>query len=448
MANVIADADGDGAASPVQATDDTQHRADPREAERQESQHRLAARPGWHTSHSDSAENFERRPTFRSPNMRHVALLIETSGSYGRGLLRGVAKYNRMHGGWSTYFHPHGLGDPPPAWLTNWKGDGILARVDTPEIADVLLQSGVPVLNLRGTVDDLPFPYVGPDHARIGELAAEHLLEHGLRNFAFCGRPPGIHPGLDERGVSFAQFVARSGYACNSYPAASPAVAWELEQGRLAEWIKGLPKPVGVMACNDERGLQVLDACRRCGANVPDEVAVIGVDNDEHLCDLSIPPLTSVDVNAEQIGYTAAELLDQVMQGRRSKTKSQRLAPRGIVTRLSTDTVASEDEEVNRAIRYIREHGCNRLRVIDVLGHVGMSRAALQQRMRRVVGRTIHKEIERIRLARVKELLLSPDMTIKQVARATGFSSVQYMTRVFRAAVGETPARYRAGRDK
>ncbi|HEX4056035.1 MAG TPA: DNA-binding transcriptional regulator [Tepidisphaeraceae bacterium] len=390
-------------------------------------------------------------PVATRPGMRHVALLIETSGSYGRGLLRGVSKYNREHGGWSTYFHPHGLGDPPPPWLTNWKGDGILARIDTPEIAQLVLKSGVPVVNLRGTVGELPFPYVGPDHDQIAKLAAEHLLERGLRNFAFCGKPAGVHPGLDERGTTFEQVVSAAGGHCDVFPADSPSGgedSWELEQERLSRWIRSLPKPVGVMACNDERGLQVLDACRRSGATVPDEVAVIGADNDEHLCDLSIPPLTSVDVNAEQIGYTAAALLDQMMQGKRSLVTSQRLAPRGIFTRLSTDTVASDDDEVNRGLRYIRENGCSGLRVVDVLAHMGMSRASLQQRLKRIIGRTIHEEIERVRLARVKELLLSPDMTIKQVARATGFSSVQYMTRVFRAALGETPARYRSRRNK
>jgi LacI family transcriptional regulator len=390
------------------------------------------------------------QPENARPPMRHVALLIETSGSYGRGLLRGVAKYNREHGGWSTYFHPHGLGDPPPAWLTSWKGDGILARIDTPEIARLLIQSGVPVVNLRGTVAELPFPYVGPDHDQIARLAAEHLLERGLKHFAFCGKAAGVHPGLDERGTSFATVVGRANHRCDVFPTDCEPDddTWELEQARLAAWIKALPKPVGVMACNDERGLQVLDACRRCGALVPSEVAVIGADNDEHLCELSIPPLTSVDVNAEQIGYTAAALLDLLMQGKKSPLSSQRLAPRGIFTRLSTDTVASDDPDVNRAIRYIRENGCSGLRVVDVLAHMGMSRAGLQQKMKKVVGRTIHEEIERVRLARVKDLLLSPDMTIKQVARATGFSSVQYMTRVFRAALGETPARYRGRRNK
>jgi LacI family transcriptional regulator len=408
----------------------------------------ISPRPGAAGAKSPAGDPL-RAERVRSP-MRHVALLIETSGSYGRGLLRGVSKYNRERGGWSTYFHPHGLGDPPPPWLRNWRGDGILARIDTPEIAQLLLKSGVPVVNLRGTVAELPFPYVGPDHDQIAKLAAEHLMERGLKNFAFCGKPAGIHPGLDERGTTFAEVVRKSGGNCEVFPADCPVDEdnWEMGHERLAKWLHSLAKPVGVMACNDERGLQVLDACRRCSAAVPDEIAVIGADNDEHLCDLSIPPLTSVDVNAENIGYTAAALLDQMMQGIKPPEMEQRLAPRGIFTRLSTDTVASDDDEVNRTLRYIRENSCEGLRVVDVLAYMGMSRASLQQRLKRIIGRTIHEEIERVRLARVKELLLSPEMTIKQVARATGFSSVQYMTRVFRAALAETPARYRSRRNK
>src|SRR5208282_5892838 len=165
-------------------------------------------------------------------------------------------------------------------------------------------------------------------------------LERGLKHFAFCGRPLGIHPGLDERGATFAEAIQRAGCTCDVFPADLPPGenTWELEQERLTKWIGSIPKPVGGMACNDERGLQVLDACRRCSAAVPDEIAVIGADNDEHLCDLSIPPLTSVDVNAENIGYTAAALLDQMMQGIKPPEMAQRLAPRGIFTRLSTDT--------------------------------------------------------------------------------------------------------------
>jgi LacI family transcriptional regulator len=382
--------------------------------------------------------------------MRHVALLIETSGSYGRGLLRGVARYNREHGGWSTYFHPHGLGDPPPPWLQKWRGDGVLARISSPAITKLLVKLKLPVVNLRLTAHEDPFPYVGLYHEKVSELAAEQLLSLGLRHFGFCGRAIGLNPGLDQRAIAFQKIIQAAGKECTLFPARKPAAnkqdVWEEEQERLAAWVVSLPKPVGIMTSNDERGLQLLDACRRCNAVVPDDVAVVGVDNDEHLCDLSIPPLTSVDVNSEQIGYEAAKLLEKMMSGEKNPPRTTFVNPRGVVARRSTDVIASEDPEVNRAVAFIREHGNRPINVVDVLAHLRMSRASLQERMKRVLGHTIHEEIERVRMARVKELLVASDMTIKQVTYAAGFSSVQYMTRVFRAAAGETPARFRKQR--
>jgi LacI family transcriptional regulator len=391
-------------------------------------------------------------PTLPRAPTRHVALLIETSGSYGRGILQGIARFNRTRGAWSTFFRPEGPAAPPPEWLRGWKGDGMLMRIDTKELADLARRSKVPVVNLRGTfATHLPFPYVTADNAKVGELAAEHLRERGLREFAFVGRPRGTNPTLDERGDHFQLAVKKAGLDVHVFPAqrSRKRSDWEDEQDRLAEWIRDLPKPVGVMACNDEMGLQVLDACRRCGAAVPDDVAVIGVDNDVPLCELAIPPLTSVDVNPEGIGYAAAELLENMMSGRKaSENKPIKIQPRGVVTRRSTDIIASEDEEVGRAARFIREHACNGLQIADVLSHMGMSRATLQQRMKQTIGRTIHQEIQRVKLNHAKARLLDPSATIKQVARESGFASVQYLTRVFHAMTGETPAKYRARRVK
>jgi LacI family transcriptional regulator len=380
--------------------------------------------------------------------MRQVALLIETSGSYGRGLLQGIAKYNREHGDWSTYFKPHGLSDPPPAWLSSFKGDGILMRVEKPEMFEIVRRAGVPVVNLRGTVCRAGIPYVTIDNLEIAKLALQHLRERGLRNFAFCGRPETTNPALHQRGEHFRQLVESASFVCHVLPPArrGAATRWEQEQQRLADWIGALPKPIGIMACNDERGLEVIDACRRCDAVVPDDVAVIGVDNDQAICDLAIPRLTSIDVNAEAIGYEAAALLDRMMNGQAAPSAPIALPPRAVVTRRSTDIVASDDEEATRALGYIRDNACRGLQVVDVLSYMVMSRASLQQRMKQAVGRTIHQEIQRVRLNRVKDLLSMSALTIKQVARESGFASVQYMTRVFRAVTGETPARFRMRR--
>ena len=377
---------------------------------------------------------------------RSVALLIETSRAYGRGLVRGVARYNRECGGWLVYFQPHGLDDPPPPWLKNWEGDGILARIGSRRMADAVLETGVPAVDLRGMISDLGLPLIGVDNYALAQLAADHLLERGFRHFAFCGLPRGGQLCMDERWDYFKQLIEEAGFECNVFDARGGrrrGDAWEREQNRIARWIRSLPKPVGVMTCNDDRGLQVLDACRRAGVMVPDEIAVVSVDNDEYLCGLSIPPLSSINVNSERVGYEAASVLDRMISGQRALKRLAPVAPGGVVTRQSTDVLATEDQDVARAMCFIRAHACERIQVADVLRHVSLSRAALEPRLKRVLGRTIYQEIQRVQIAHSKELLATTDLPIKQVARRTGFKYVQHMSRVFRQITGQTPGRYR-----
>jgi LacI family transcriptional regulator len=271
--------------------------------------------------------------------MRHVAILTETSRAYGRGLLRGIARYNRDHGQWSTYFQPQGLGDPAPAWLASWKGNGILARIENRIVARVVHKAGVPVVNMRGTLADLPFPFIGSNNLAVAKLAAEHLLERGFRHFAFFGYQRKLHPKLDLRGDCFQQSIEQAGFHCQvlrDVKRQRPRT-WEQEQAWIARWVSELPTPVGILAANDDRGLQLLDACRRSQVAVPDQVAVLGVDNDEYLCDLSLPSLSSIDVNSEETGYQAAALLDRLMDGKRLPKRIPEIKPQGVIVRRSTE---------------------------------------------------------------------------------------------------------------
>jgi LacI family transcriptional regulator len=380
--------------------------------------------------------------------MQHVAILIETSRAYGRGLIRGISRYNAERGQWSTYFQPQGLGDPPPPWLANWHGDGIIARIEDRRLARAVAQSRRPVVNLRGTLSDVAFPFIGSDNEAIGRMGADHLLERGFQQFAFCGLPRGYHPGLDRRGDCFQRFIEKAGYPCEVLhpPLRKRSPSWEQDQKWLARWIARLPKPIAIMATNDDRGLQLLDACRRVGAVVPDEVAVLGVDNDEYLCGLSLPPLSSIDVDSEKTGYQAAALLDRIMDGKRPPKRIAETPPAGVVTRRSTDVLATDDHDVIRAVQYIRENACLAIQVPDILQHVSMSRAALEPRFRSVLGRTLHQEVQRVRIERAKSLLAETDLPIKQIASQSGFKNVQYLTRVFSAVVGQPPAAFRKTR--
>jgi LacI family transcriptional regulator len=388
-------------------------------------------------------------PLTGAPSMRrppHVALLIETSRELGRGMLRGVARYVREHGPWSLYHRPLGLGDRPPPWLKDWRGDGILARIDNQSMARAVLNSGVPAIDLRGTLPEFGLPHVGCANPSIVRLAWEHLLDRGLRHFAFCGIPRGKNRFQDLRCDLFRRTVQQAGHECNEFPAGSSpgdVEPWERQQRRIAQWLASLPKPVGVMCGFDDRALEVLDASRRAGIAIPDEVALVSVDNDEYICRLADPPLTSIDVNPEEIGYQAAALLERMMNGAKAPRQPVEIEPRGIVTRRSTDILAIDDSQAAAAIRFIRDRACEGINVADVLTEFPRSRSSLERAFKTILGRTPKAEILRVQLERAKNLLARTDLAVADVAAKAGFRSLTYFSAAFRRTLGVSPGAYR-----
>ena len=282
------------------------------------------------------------------------------------------------------------------------------------------------------------------DDVGLARRAAEHLLERGFRRFAYCGLED-VNWSL-ERERAFVSITAQAGGACAVYHLPSldrTDQSWEAEQERLARWIVGLPKPSGVMVCHDPRGQRVLEACRRAGVAVPEEVAVIGVDNDEPVCEVSDPPLSSVVPDFHGIGYQAARLLDRLMQGEAPPPGPVFLAPQGVAARQSTDVLAIDDRDVAEAVRFIRQHACESLGVDDVADHVSLSRSVLKRRFRKFLGRSVHDEIVRLRIKRAEDLLAQTDMPISLIAEKTGFHHQEYLGVVFKARTGRTPARFR-----
>jgi LacI family transcriptional regulator len=380
-----------------------------------------------------------------------VALLVESSRAYGRGLLHGIAEYVRLHGPWSIFLAERGLGDDPPAWLKGWKGDGLIARVENRKIARAIRALGRPAVDLRGLLSHLGMPVIGTDDVAVARLAFGHFVERGFRHFAFCGFPGADYS--DKRSAAFAYLVAESGFGCHVFrPSRQPKAAdtGALEQAGLAtepevsRWIKGLPKPVALMSCNDIRGQQVLNACREAGVAVPEEVAVLGVDNDEVLCDLADPPLSSIVPDTHRVGYEAATLLERMMGGEPAPSEAINIAPLGVVTRRSTDILAIEDNALARAVRFMREHACDGITVEDVLEEVPLSRSRFERRFAQLFGHSPKVEILRVRLERVKRLLAETDLPLKQIAARVGFRHPEYMNVIFKARTGHTPGQYRA----
>ncbi len=375
------------------------------------------------------------------PKIPKVILLIETSRAYGRQLLRGITKYSRLHGSWVFYSEPGGLEKALPK-LKNWDADGVIMRDS--RMGEELLKMGVPIIvsvhlkeHIKGT------PYIDTNGVRIGRMAAEHLLDHGFHHFAYCGYDE-LHWSR-ARQENFGKRVAEAGFdvhVCKCRKSRSRQL-WENEQILVVDWLKSLPKPIGLMACNDDRGRELTEACKMAGLEVPGEVAIIGVDNDELVCELSDPPLSSVALNVEKGGYEAAELLDKLMAGKKVANEDIIVEPMHVVTRQSTDILAVEDQDVAEAMRFIRQHSKRIIQVGDIVDSVGLSRRVLQQRFRRTLGRSVYDEIKRCRIEQIALMLSETDLSITQVASAFGYPGIEKLSRYFQREEGMTPLAYR-----
>ena len=370
-----------------------------------------------------------------------VILLIETSTAFGRGLLRGIAKYSHLHGPWVFYREVGGMRKTLPQ-LRDWGANGMIVREVKKQ--EEMFAMGLPTIvcpHIRGRVPGVP-NIVGDDDA-IGTMAAEYLLHRGFKHFAFCG--------FDDmfwsrgRGENFGKRTAEAGFETHFYkqPRTKAKRLWQNEQAIIADWLKSLPKPAGLMACNDERGQHVTEACKLAGLHVPEEVAVLGVDNDESICDLSDPPISSIMFNSERAGYEAAELLDKMMRGQKVTKETIIIPALHIVTRQSTDIFALEDREVANALRFIRKHSKELIQVRDVLNVVSLSRYSLYQRFRRALGSSPNKEIRRARVDQVARLLVETNLSISEIASVLGYSSAAHIARYFREEKGMSLQKYR-----
>ena len=292
---------------------------------------------------------------------------------------------------------------------------------------------------------DLRLPTIESDHRAIGGLASEHLLERGFRHFAVCGFTG--HAWSRRRLAGFQEaLLHRTGLTCQVYE--SPwggrhAHPWEQEQSHIGDWLRSLPQPVGVFACNDARGQHVLDACQRVNLSVPEEVAVIGVDDDVLLCELCDPPLSSVAPNPERVGYEAAALLDRLMAGEKPPPAHVQIEPLGVTTRQSTDVLAIDDPHIAAAVRYIRDNACRGATIRDVLQQVPLSRSVLEQRFRKYLRRSPKAEIRSVQFKRVKQLLVDTDLRLERIAELAGYEHPEYLSVVFKRETGQTPGQYR-----
>jgi LacI family transcriptional regulator len=374
----------------------------------------------------------------------NVALVIETSVVYGRQILRGIARYLRVHRPWSVFLDERELWASPPNWLNTWQGDGVISRANSPELIETLSKHNTPLVDLNDWFNAEGVPHIDSDMPAIGRMATEHLLERGFRNIAYCGFQN--ERWSTERFNGVEEAVRGQGNVCGVFNSDWRGLrehAWQEERDQIAKWLQSLPRPLGIVACNDVRGQHVLDACRQLDIAVPEEIAVIGTDNAETFCELCSPRLSSVVPNARRIGYEAAALLDRLMAGEQPPYNSLRIPPIGVITRQSTDILAIEDPDIATAVRFIREHACKGICVDDVIRQVPLSRSVLERGFRRYIGRSPQKEIRQTQIKHIKRLLLETDWPLERIAELTGFEYPEYMMVLFKREVGQTPTEYR-----
>ncbi len=379
-----------------------------------------------------------------------ITLLFNANKVYDRCVLQGIGEYlQSSKPGWDVYLDEDFR--YRERTLEVWAGDGVIADMDDPRIVEAVSGLSVPVIGVGGSyarADQYPpFPYVATDNDRIATAAFEHLKDKGLESFAFYGVPESpFKCWAAERERAFVQCVEQAGYPYEIYRGlVTQPDLWRTALERLEAWLMSLKRPVGVMAVTDSRARHLLQVCRRPGLLVPEEVAVVGVDNDEVARFVSPVPLSSVEQATREMGFRAARLLHRSLSGFQLCSEPYVVPPIGVVARASSDYQATRDPQVIQALHYIRKYACQGIKVEDVLTFVGRSRSALERRFRAERGHSIHHEIHTARLRRACELLRNTDMPIAEVAANCGFPSVQYLYSVFKKHTGQTPLTFRQG---
>ncbi len=384
---------------------------------------------------------------------RKILLMIETSRAYGRSVLRGIAKYSRAHGPWifhrpAPFYWGRSAREASVEQLLRLGADGAILREQTRrERIEEILATGIPVIVAPYTAPFDGVPNIVSDDQAIGRMAADYFLRRGFRQFAYCGFGD-LYFWSRERGRSFCQRVRGAGYEAHYYEyeqrMSASRPSWAREQEVLVDWLQSLPQPVGLMACNDDRSQYVLQACKIAGLHVPEQVAILGMGNDDLVCDLAAPRLSSIAVSSERSGYEAAALLDKRMAGQKVADRMVVGLPSHVVTRQSTDVFAVADRHVREALRFIHARA-NRepVQVDDVVKAIALSRRSLYDRFAKTLGRSVHKEIKRVRVDRLARLLVTTNLSISQIAAKLGCTDMKNLARYFKQDMGLTPLQYR-----
>jgi LacI family transcriptional regulator len=394
------------------------------------------------TRSSSAGTEYPKRvsPGGKTPN---VAVLIDDSGCYGRDLLAGIGRYQReSKRPWTLYIVRRQRFELPPPWLKEWGGQGIIAGVDSPEVEGELQKLNLPVVNVSGSLREPLFPTLAQDSLLAAHLALRCFDGRGFRHHAFVGNS--VQQWSLDRQRNFVSLLTERGASCGSLLLSHE----ESKAGRvtsiISRWLQSQPQPLAIWASDDALGLQVLNACLIENFRVPEDVAVLGVDNDVSIAELASPPLSSIILNGERAGYTAAQTLDQWMTGEvPAMGRIHEFAPMGVAWRRSTDVLAVEDPHVALALKIIHREACKGVSVAEVVGRVPVARRLLEMKFKATVRRTLLAEIWRVQCRLAQELLETTALPLFEVAERCGYEYPEHFSKVFKKVMGCPPGEYR-----
>jgi len=380
----------------------------------------------------------------QNSGIHKVVVIIDLPWTYQRELLLGISQYSHVCSSWALYVWV--LNDKRMAHqLDSINADGMIVFSGDFKRNLSFIKEGIPAIVFTDNDGDgYNIPTIQDDEEAIGKMGADHLLNRRFRNFAFYGYTDYLWS--KRRGEGFRKRIAEAGFVSNHYETRPVKVRQSLEneRKRVAKWLKSLPKPLGLMACDDEHSLNAVEASKIANLKIPQDVAILGVDNDKLLCNLSYPPISSVVLAMQAAGYEAAQLLDRFMKGE-EKMENQKVVvrPSYVVSRLSTDILAVEDSLVSKALQLIRENATDNLQTSEIAKTLGVSRQFLYSRFKEILKHSVHDEIKNVRAERIALLLRETELTVESIALRMGYGSSNHLSRYFKQVKGMTPWEYR-----
>jgi LacI family transcriptional regulator len=380
--------------------------------------------------------------------MHKIILLIDISEEYGQNLLKGIVKYSKEHGPWifcrMPLFYRETLGmEGIVNFAKEWEADGIIAQLYNDLDVKKVLDAGIHLIAEDFKERFMEIPNITGGYLEAGKIGAKYFLEKGFRNFAFYGFKNIVWSR--ERSEGFAQHLNPLGFEVHYFDndQAPSQELWHYKPSALSQWLQALPKPIAIMACDDERGQHITEACKHAKIQIPEEIAVLGVDNDKMTCNLSDPPLSSIGLDTEKGGYEAARLMDLMITKQIIEPYDILVKPTEVITRQSTDIASANDKYIAKALKFIHQNIDDRINVADVLKQVPLSRRALEKRFQETTGTGVYKYIYNLQIQKFAQRLLETDKTIFEISLEAGFDNSKNISRQFKQVKGCTPIEYR-----